>query len=391
MTPPNAQKLYQEDAYLRTARAQVLDCQKSDKGYLVSLSMNLLYPEGGGQPSDAGFIDNHVVRDLVRAGEGALLHLLDAPVEGEVEVSLDWDRRFDHMQQHTAQHMITAIAHDELGFNTTAFHLGESRSDIELDTPNITDEQKTMIESKVNQRIASHLSVTCRFEEISALDSEAIRSRGLPEDFSGPVRLVEIEGVDTNTCGGTHVANTAELLGLKLLHTESLRGGTRLFYVAGGRMIRMMETMFERERAVTRSLSCKPGDHASTVERILGERKDARRQERALKKELAEYLAKELAQTEGCAIHHRLDGDMEFFRTIAGMVREQNPEAVLLLFSGEEAGLFFLTGPEDKVSPLGKILTKELGMKGGGKGGVLQGKYEGKVVREEAVRRVRGN
>ncbi|MFH2000821.1 MAG: alanyl-tRNA editing protein [Planctomycetota bacterium] len=382
--------IYLNDAYARSTRAQVLRCTQGEGGYHVVLSRSLLYPEGGGQPPDRGWINGQEVRELIPGDDGSLSHVIDAPVQGEGEVRLDWERRFDHMQQHTAQHMITAVASDLFGICTTAFHLGKERSDIELDTPGLPADQKEGIERKVNALIAEGRPVASRFVDASALESEKIRSRGLPKDFTGPVRLVEIQGVDTNTCGGTHVANTAELQAIKLLHIESLRNGTRLFYVAGHRMIRLMESMLVRERALTRALSCSPEGHAQSLGRIQEELKSAKQQERGLKKELAVLIGRSLGQQGRYAVYHHPDGDMEFLRAIVGSARQGNRDAVFLVFAGDSSGIFLLAGPDADVESMGSLLACDAGLRGGGKGGLFQGKFENVDQREAAVRLVQG-
>ncbi len=218
------------------------------------LADTILYPEGGGQPSDRGVLGETPVLD-VRSGPDGIRHYLAAPVaEGPVRLRLDWDRRFDHMQQHTAQHLLTAVAQDRFRWETTAFHLGERVSDIELKAPKLPPEGLRALEDAVAAEIRAARPVTARRvppEEVARLP---VRTRGLPEGHVGDVRLVEIEGLDLNTCGGTHLASTAEIELVALVSTEAIRGGTRLFFAAGGRARRRLAAHEERNAALRKLL-----------------------------------------------------------------------------------------------------------------------------------------
>lgn len=379
------QRLYQTDAYLKSTQAEVISCRSVPEGYEVLLSQTILYPEGGGQPSDFGTIDGQAVQKLYRDDDGAIVHLVEQPVSGSVKVELDWDRRYDHMQQHTAQHIITATALAEFDLPTTAFHMGETRSDVELDTPSISTKLKTDLEERVNQIVRDGRDVAIRYIDHADMEKYNVRSRILPQGFSGTMRLVEIDGIDLNTCGGTHVANTKELQSICLLHTESLRGGMRIFFVAGGRVTRLLRDMAERERAFNAMLSCGPDQHQQSVERLLAEVKSADIKQRRLQNALCQALAEQLAHHAGVATHHLAEGDMNFLRTLASAAREKNPNLVALLTAGEKTGFFVLIGPDATVDKYGPKVAKILGGRGGGKSGIFQGKYANLARMQEAL------
>ena len=168
--------------------------------------------------------------------DGAIRHVLASPVApGPADLRLDWERRFDHMQQHTGQHLLSAVAQDRFGWATTAFHLGPDVSDVELAAPSLPAADLARLEEAVAAEIRAARAVVPRRVPLEEFRALPVRSRGLPEGFTGDVRLVEIAGVDLNTCGGTHLSNTAEIELVALLGTEALRGGTRVFFAAGGR------------------------------------------------------------------------------------------------------------------------------------------------------------
>ncbi|HKJ02531.1 MAG TPA: alanyl-tRNA editing protein, partial [Longimicrobiales bacterium] len=224
---------FEREPRLRRLDTEVVSAGEDRGRPFVILADTILYPEGGGQPADGGTVGGVPVVD-VRKTAGAIRHVLASPApSGPVTVELDWTRRFDHMQQHTAQHLLTAVADQRFGWPTTAFHLGAHVSDIELGTPGIDAAELAELEEAVAAEIRAARPVTARRVSPEAYAALPVRSRGLPEGHTGDVRLVEIEGIDLNTCGGTHCASTAELEALKLLGTEPVRGGTRLFYAAG--------------------------------------------------------------------------------------------------------------------------------------------------------------
>jgi len=196
------------------------------------LADTLFYPEGGGQPADHGRLGDAEVLDVQKRGE-EIRHFLSHPVaEGSIQLELDWPRRWDHMQQHTGQHVLTAVALRDFGWRTTAFHLGTEWSDIELDVPNLDRDDLDRLEEAVAKEIRAARPVIYRTAEVGDFERLGVRSRLLPDGFEGAVRLVDIEGLDLNTCGGTHCRSTAEIGLLSLLGTEPMRGGTRVFFVA---------------------------------------------------------------------------------------------------------------------------------------------------------------
>ncbi len=371
--------LCQTDSYRREVDARVLSCEPEGDRWAAVLDRTVLYPEGGGQPSDAGQVGEAPVLGLSRREDGAVVHHLGAPVDGEVRVTLDWTRRYDHMQQHTAQHLLTAVIQDRFGFATTAFHLGSERCDIELDTPRLTPAQLAAFQEAVNAEIRAARPVRSRLAEPAEFEALGVRTRGLPEGFEGQARLVEIEGVDLNTCGGTHLSNTAEIQAIALTGWEGLRGGCRLYFLAGGRVLDALGAAQERERALSAALSVGPAEQLAAAERLLGEAKAAGKERKALLSELAGYLGRALAAeaAPGRVAHlHRDDGDMGFLSAVAGEAARAAPGARFLLTAGAREGVFVLLGEPDWVAARGPRLAEALEGRGGGRG-----RYQGKAAR----------
>lgn len=356
----------------------------------VVLADTVLYPEGGGQPADHGTIDAIPVLDVRRVG-GEVRHLVANPVTSdEVTVELDWTRRFDHMQQHTGQHLLTAIAEARFGWGTTAFHLGERISDIELDAPGIDADQVLELEDAVAVEIRASRPITARRVSREEYAAMPVRSRGLPEGHTGSVRLVEIEGIDTNTCGGTHCASTSELEALKLLGTEPVRGGTRLFYVAGGRLRRLYRAHHERSATLRALLGVSDDELVAGVETKLQQLKETHRALRDTEEALATACAAALAaKQDPVLVAHWPDRSLPFLQQVARELGRLAPSRVVFLTGGgEEEGAFLLAAGDTTsidVSATGAQIAEIVGGRGGGSGRVFQGRATALSRRENAV------
>ncbi|XP_061446648.1 alanyl-tRNA editing protein Aarsd1-like isoform X4 [Rhineura floridana] len=352
------------------------------QGFHVILEDTILFPEGGGQPDDRGLINDIPVLRVTRQGPDAL-HFIQTPLEpgSQVQLGLDWERRFDHMQQHSGQHLITALADLMFGFKTTSWELGRQRSTIELDTSSMTAGQVAALEQSVNDKIRARIPVVVR--ELAAGDPEVemVRSRGLPDDHTGPVRIISIEGVDANMCCGTHVSNLSDLQMVKLLGTEKgKKNKTNLVFLAGNRVLKALERSHATEKALTSLLKNGPEEHVEAVKRLQNSLKQLQKNNLNLLRDLAvltaQSLKKNLAQ-EPVLVLHRKDGDSEFMNIIANEIG--TGETLLFLSVGDEkaAGLFLLAGPPETVEKLGPRVAELLEGKGAGK----PGRYQGKATR----------
>ncbi len=359
----------------------------------VVLADTLLFPEGGGQPSDRGTVGDVPVVD-VRKVDGVIRHFLAGPPpSGRVSVALDWARRFDHMQQHTAQHLLTAVADQRFGWHTTAFHLGERTSDIELDTADLDAPRVAELEEAVAAEIRAARPVTARRVSPEEYAGLPVRSRGLPEGHHGDVRLVEIEGIDLNTCGGTHCASTAEIEALKLLGTESMRGGTRLHWAAGRRLRELHDVHHRRNARLREVLGTSDEALLARLEAKLLRLKDAERALRGLHEELADASAAALASGPGrLLVAHWSERDLPFLQRVAREVGRRAPDRVVFLTAGEgEEGAFLLAAGEEAgldVAEAGRRVAELLEGRGGGSGRVFQGKAARLSRRADAARAI---
>ncbi|CAB4029085.1 Alanyl-tRNA editing Aarsd1, partial [Paramuricea clavata] len=225
------------------------------------------------------------------ARRGAIaVHVVEKaiPVDAVVSLKVDWTRRFDHMQQHSGQHLITAIIDKNYGYKTLSWELGKTKTAIDLGCSSLTPDQLSEIEEECNMAIRNHTNVTVHVYE-SAKDPELqqVRTRGLPDDHVGQVRVVEIEGLEMNMCCGTHVRNLSDLQMIKLLHTEPTKGLLRLFFLAGKRVLDFTHKALDNEKGLTKILSCGPDEHVTMVDKLQKSLKAANKVNRSQLRELA--------------------------------------------------------------------------------------------------------
>ncbi|KAM7371000.1 hypothetical protein PAMP_010506 [Pampus punctatissimus] len=358
------------------------------KGFNVKLQDTILFPEGGGQPDDHGLIGDVPVLRVTRQGPDAV-HFVGSPLEAgqEVTVKVDWERRFDHMQQHSGQHLITALADTMFGFKTTSWELGRQRSVIELDTPCTKPTQLQALEEAINEKIRARVPVTVQLLSIDDPAVEKVRSRGLPEDHAGPIRIIDIEGIDANMCCGTHVSNLSHLQVIKLLGTDKgKKNKTNLIFLAGNRVLRYAEKSFSTERSLVSLLKTGPDEHVEAVDKLQKSVKVLQKTNLSLLRDMAVLIAQNFkndSQRGNFFSLHKKEGDNEFMNIIANEINTE--ETLVFLTVGEEKGpgLFLLAGPSQQVTEMGPRLLELLQGKGAGKNGRFQGKANNMARRGE--------
>jgi Ser-tRNA(Ala) deacylase AlaX len=389
-----SESAFHRDCRLTELATEVVAIGEENGSPFVVLADTLFYPEGGGQPADRGRIGEAEILDVQKRGE-EIRHFLSQPVtKGTVRLELDWPRRWDHMQQHTGQHLLTAVALRDFGWRTTAFHLGPEWSDIELDIPSLGRNDLVRLEEAVAREIIAARPVIYRNAEVGDFERLGVRSRLLPEGFEGTVRLVEIEGLDLNTCGGTHCRSTAEINVLCLLGTEPMRGGTRAFFVAGDRVRQRMAAHEERNLQLRGLLDTGDDELSRVVALRLDREKELARTVRRLSEELADVAAATLC-AEGSPLldAHWSDRDMAFLQRVGRSIAEAAPDRRALLTSESEDGGIFLVVAGDSsgvsLEEIGPKIAQILGGRGGGRGTIFQGKAESLANRDQALQILR--
>ncbi|XP_039284878.1 alanyl-tRNA editing protein Aarsd1 [Nilaparvata lugens] len=392
----------QKDSFLKQFDSTVVSCKErqlktvidgkkvSLSGYDVILDDTILFPEGGGQPCDHGKINEIRIENVKREGAIAV-HFSESPFkEGEcVTMQIDWDRRFDHMQQHSGQHLITAVADREFGFSTTSWWLGKEISHIELDTPTMKNEEVQKLEELVNEYIRNATPVTVNtYGEENPIPKE-VRTRGLPEDHVGDVRVVTIEGLENNMCCGTHVTNLSQLQVIKLVRVEKgKKGKVNLEFLVGSRVLKQMAAMYDREQAISNLLKNSPAGHVEQVDKLQKSLKVANKNLQTVLKDLAAYTARELLSQSPRPKYyclHRKEADPDFMSIFINEVNNQ--DILLFLTIGDElgAGQLVLHGAPEIVSQLGPQICEVLEGKGAGKGPKYQAKVKSLKLRNKAI------
>lgn len=261
-------RLYYDDAYINEFTATVLECREEQNGYGILLDQSAFYPEGGGQPSDRGQIDGTEVVD-VKEKCGELIHFTKEPVEKGRKVSgnIDWKRRFDLMQQHSGEHMVSGLIHEKYGYDNVGFHMGSDIVTIDFNGP-LTMEELFVIEQKVNQKVWENTNVEIWYPSAQELDSLPYRSK---KELTGKIRIVRFPGADLCACCGTHVKQTGEIGIIKILSCEKFREGVRVEMVSGRRVLEHLNMLQEQNHQISVLLSAKPSCTANAVSRLYEE------------------------------------------------------------------------------------------------------------------------
>ncbi|HID88813.1 MAG TPA: alanyl-tRNA editing protein [Anaerolineae bacterium] len=296
MTPPYSERLFYADPYLTHFHARVVERLTWEGRPAVVLDRTAFYPTSGGQPADRGTLSGVDVADVViRNEDGAILHLLEENrLPDQVTGRIDWARRFDHMQQHTGQHLLSAACERLLDADTVSFHLGAEVSTIDLNRPRIPPEAIEEVESLVNQVIWEDRPVTTRFVPADEVADLPLRR---PPQVEGPIRLVEVADFDLNPCGGTHVARTGEIGLLKVLRLDYRGEETRVEFVCGGRALRDYRRKNRIVHRLSSTLTVGQDELEEAITRLRESLKATRRELRAAREEMAEDLAKRLLRS----------------------------------------------------------------------------------------------
>jgi len=382
--PPPTIRLFHEDASLLGFDARVLAQEPRSGAHAAVLDRTAFYPDSGGQPADRGRLGGRAVLGVVEEAD-VIVHLLDGPLDGAtVHGEVDAARRADHMQQHTGQHILSQAFIATSGRETLSFHLGETRSSIEVAGPASADEIRAA-EALANRVVFEDREV--RVLSLSAEDAVARGIRKRPER-EGPLRIIDIDGFDVNACGGTHVRRTGQVGLIKTLGTERIRGNTRVEFVCGGRALADYGARFETLRALAESFTTSESELGAVVERLRVEARESRKALEEVRRDLAAHRARALEAAFAPFGRWRLlsrviePQDGAAIGDLARMLTEA-PGRVVLLADGATGRLLFARSKEDAPpGDLAEILRRAVA-EAGGKGGGRPEQAQGSVPRAE--------
>ncbi len=367
------ERLYYTDCYLSRFETNVVAAEEHARAVRIYVDRTAFYPESGGQPSDRGTLGGVAVLDVIEDGD-SIAHVVEARPEGaRLTGQIDWARRFDHMQQHTGQHIVSAAFEKTGGYKTVSFHLGAESSTIDLDSDRLERRQMDEAEGLANQVIFEDREVRIRFAAVEEAGAMGLRK---PTERAGEIRVIEVADFDRSACGGTHV-NRAGAVGLILVRKfERMKGLTRVEFVCGRRALRDARADFLVLTESAKLFSGASKNLPELIQKQSDEMRTSLRSREKLVKRVAEYEADELwravAEVAGRKIIRRIFAaeDLDEAKMLAHALARRPSTVALIGVKGKPATLFFAQTPGSGAH-MGNIL-KQTVAKLGGKGGGAQ-------------------
>lgn len=365
---------YFTDAYVREFTTNVLRVETLADGRSgVVLEETYFYPTSGGQPNDLGSISGIEVLDVIDGEQ--ILHVINQPLEMvEVVGRIDWQRRFDHMQQHTGQHLLSAIFEKLYAAETVGFHLGDEYVTIDLALEELTIEMVREIELAVNELIYQNLPIRAYFVEPEKIQELPLRKQPVVKE---KIRIVEIEGIDYSPCGGTHSHNTGEIGLIKICRWEKKRDNIRVEFVCGRRALIDYHWKNEQIKQIALHLSCKDSQSLENFERLSTEAKELRKKVGYLKEQVQRYEADEYytnsQQVKGVHLVTQIftDRDLKEAKRLANKIISKEKVIVLLAIKNEKAQVSFSCSKDVKIN-MNDLLKEVIGLIDGSGGGTAQ-------------------
>ncbi len=365
------ERLYYTDSNLRAFEARIASLEPCQQGFRAVLDRTAFYPESGGQPSDRGKLSGAQVLDVIDDGE-AVIHVLDRPPEGEtVRGEVDWPRRFDHMQQHTGQHILSAAFEHTCQARTLSFHMGRAASTIDLESARLSPAQLAAAEELANQVVCENRSVEVLFHSSEQASQMALRK---PSERQGELRLIQVADFDLSACGGTHVRQTGAVGQISIRGTEKFKGGTRVEFVCGGRALRAARGDFQLLSQTAQSLSCALEKTPETVAKLA---ETVRTQAKTVEKLTRDLLAAEArilydaAEERGGVrlIRRVLESENAAQARILAQAIASLPGAIAMIGARVNPAGIILAQAQDGSADMASILRQALAQVGGKSGG----------------------
>ncbi|MBR6233164.1 MAG: alanyl-tRNA editing protein [Erysipelotrichaceae bacterium] len=362
-------ELYSEDAYLKEFDARVLSCERDKKGYALILDQTAFYPEGGGQPYDQGRLNDVFVKEVHRK-DGAILHYTDDPIEEGTLVRgvIDFDRRFDLMQQHSGEHVFSGLVHKYFGYDNIGFHLGEEEVVLDFSGP-LDHEQVKFIEEKTNEAFQKNIKVRVSYPSKEELDVLDYRSK---KELSGKIRIVTIQNCDTCACCGTHVRQIGEVALCKVLSLNNKKGSARIAVLFGKRAINYVMKVTEQADQISVALSKNPTQIYDGVKHLQEEYFNKCQQLNLL---YTNYFEKKYEEAESCDLYVTFEEgcSMDTLRHFADQMSAKAKVTAGLLKKNENEYQYVILSKSVNVREKTKAFNEALNGKGGGDVTMVQG------------------
>ena len=374
-------KLYYNDSAMLDFSAELVAQKATQRGSTVCLNRSAFYPTSGGQPYDTGTLNDIPVIDVWEDDQGEVWHLLKHPLEQDTVIGhVNKTRRFNHMQQHTGQHLLSASLYNLHRANTIGFHLGSEISTIDLDIPELSWETAFNLEHQVNSVIWDNIPVTVSYVTEDEIHKIPLRK---PPKVAGTIRVIWVKDYDASACGGTHVKNTGEVGLIKITGIERYKGGMRISFLCGNRALLDYQNTLRSLQIAGETLSVARAEVPEAIQRIQKELTATRRAnikaQSALLDIEAERLWLETPEVDGvrCLVQHWTDRTVSDVRRIANQLRDRH--RTLLLFAvTEEKGVRLVCARSDDLSSINarhmlNDALDQLGGRGGGSPYLAQG------------------
>lgn len=368
-------KLFYEDSHLKEFDAVVCACLPDGDRYRVVLDRTAFFPEGGGQYADTGYIDEIEVLD-VREKEDIVYHITEEPMKegAKVRGRINWEERFEKMQQHSGEHIVSGIVHEQFGYSNVGFHLGSDYCTLDFDGP-ITKEQLKEIERRANGAVFENVDVKVSYpskEELKALD---YRSK---IEIEGQVRIVTVPGYDVCACCAPHVKKTGEIGLIKLVNMVNYKGGERLTMLCGYRALSDYGRKDENCKAISAALCAKEPEIAKAVDHLKEEQAALKGKMASLQQKMIRYMAQEI-DVSGHVVavfDKELSGNAP--RELMNRLLSRGASVCAVFAGTEKDGYRYVIGSHtEDVRPLCKRLNEKFSGRGGGKAEMAQGSLKG--------------
>lgn len=366
-------KLYYETPYVKTFMCTVISCVQGKQGYETILSQTGFYPEGGGQPSDTGTLGGIRVLD-VQEKDGQIIHFLEQPIEiGSIaEGMIDWDRRFDYMQQHTGEHILSGLIHERFGYNNVGFHMGAEEVTIDFDGP-MTMEEAEELELLANQVVFDNRPVKVLYPNEEELKTIPYRSK---KELTGQVRIVEIPGADICACCGTHVERTGEVGLIKVTGIMNYKGGVRMTMVCGRQALVNFRDKQRQVLKISNLLSAKVKEVAQAVEKQKEELQAKSYQNVSLYRQLFDAWTEGYEDSDKPVLIWKEGLAPAQLRELANLFCQKKKCSIILACSEKDGGFSYaLASTGADVRALSKALNSRLTGRGGGSALMVQGTF----------------
>lgn len=374
-------KLFYQDSHLTEFEAVVLSCEKEKDSYQIVLDQTAFFPEGGGQYADTGWLDDVEVLD-VHEKQDVIFHKTTAPLEvgKTVKGKIRWEERFEKMQQHSGEHIVSGIVHERFGYDNVGFHLGSDYCTMDFNGP-LTQEELKEIELAANQAVFENLKIQVTYPSKQELAQMEYRSK---IEIDGQVRIVTVPGYDVCACCAPHVNQTGEIGLIKLVNMVNYKGGERITMLCGFRALRDYDKKDANGKEISRLLCAKELEIAEAVEHLKEEQGSLKGKVAAMQQRVMQYRARELSVDEEMTLVFDSELTGNGPRELMNLLLQKGATICAVFAGDDQTGYRYVMGSSmEDVRPIAKKMNDTFAGRGGGKPAMVQGTVN---AREEEIR-----